>query len=159
MTGINTAKVALLGAGAVAATAGLVYWARRRAHEAEPLDRGIIDALDALDLPDGDALDAFSAPPEGGDYVEVDVVVDDVGELYGVHTPPASDTDLGYGDDYRGVQEGDNWLESLELTSTEGGPTPEHEVDVVDEDDLHHPHSDTRDRPIADKGAGGRGGL
>ncbi len=154
---MTTAKIALLGAGAVAATAGLVYWARRRAREAESLG-GIIDALDAFDVPE-DALEAFAAAPEGGDYVEVDVVVDDVGELYGVHTPPAADTDLGYGDDFRGAQEGDNWMESLELSSTEGGPAPEKEVDVVDEDDVHHPHSDTRDRPIADKGAGGRGGL
>jgi hypothetical protein len=54
---------------------------------------------------------------------------------------------------------GENWTEALEARAAEGGPEPEHEIDVFDEADDTHPHSATKDRPIADLGSGGRGGL
>jgi hypothetical protein len=83
--------------------------------------------------------------------------VGDVGDLYGVHTPIASDRQLP--DDDRAFDGGQNWVEALEERAVEGGPLPEHELDVVDEHDDKHPHTDTKDRPIADLGAGGRGGM
>jgi hypothetical protein len=81
----------------------------------------------------------------------------DEGDLYGVHTPAASDRTLP--DDDRAFESGQNWIEALEERSAEGGPLPEHEIDVVDEADDKHPHTERKDRPIADLGSGGRGGL
>ncbi|HEY3801553.1 MAG TPA: hypothetical protein VGL61_03065 [Kofleriaceae bacterium] len=83
--------------------------------------------------------------------------VRDEGELYGVHTPAATDTTLPDAD--HAFATGQNWTEALEERSAEGGPLPEHDIDVVDSDDDRHPHSETKDRPIADLGSGGRGGL
>ena len=76
---------------------------------------------------------------------------------------PASRRDGGdlYDDD-RAFNEGQNWVEALEASAIENGPEPERELDdiVDDEDILDPPHaSDTRDRPIADLGSGGRRGL
>jgi hypothetical protein len=84
----------------------------------------------------------------------------DAGDLYGGHTPPAQDRE--HPDDDRAFDDGQNWLEALETSATELGPEPERELDDVvdDEDVLRPPHaSDTRDRPVADHGAGGRAGL
>jgi hypothetical protein len=81
----------------------------------------------------------------------------DEGDLYGVHTPIASDRRIP--DDDRAFEGGQNWIEALEESAAEGGPLPEHELDVVDEDDNEHPHTETKDRPIADLGSGGRGGM
>jgi len=84
----------------------------------------------------------------------------DAGDLYGAHTPAAQDRD--HPDDDRAFETGENWLEALAASAAENGPEPEHGLDdIVDDDDvLHPPHrSDTRDRPIADLGSGGRPGL
>jgi hypothetical protein len=84
----------------------------------------------------------------------------DAGDLYGAHTPAASDRD--HPDDDRAFDDGQNWLEALETSAIENGPEPERELDdiVDDEDVLRPPHaSDTRDTPVADHGAGGRRGL
>jgi thioesterase domain-containing protein len=84
----------------------------------------------------------------------------DAGDLYGAHTPPSSDRD--HPDDDRAFDCGQNWLEALETSAVENGPEPERELaDVVDDEDvLRPPHaSDTRDTPVADRGAGGRAGL
>lgn len=84
----------------------------------------------------------------------------DAGDLYGAHTPPAQDRD--HPDDDRAFDSGETWLEALEASAIENGPEPERGLDDVvdDEDVLHPPHrSDTRDRPIADLGSGGRPGL
>jgi hypothetical protein len=83
--------------------------------------------------------------------------VPDQGELYGVHTPAAADRHIP--DNDASFEVGQNWIEALEERAAEGGPEPEQEVDVEDEADDVHPHTDTRDRPIADLGSGGRGGL
>jgi hypothetical protein len=85
------------------------------------------------------------------------IAAQDEGDLYGVHTPIASDRQLP--DDDRAFDSGQNWIEALEERSVEGGPLPEHELDVVDEADNKHPHTETKDRPIADLGSGGRGGM
>jgi hypothetical protein len=85
----------------------------------------------------------------------------DEGDLYGVHTPPATDKDIARPEPegYEGADAGENWLESLEEMSAEGGPEPERDI-VADDGVYRAPHpSDHRDRPVADKGSGGRGGL
>jgi hypothetical protein len=84
----------------------------------------------------------------------------DAGDLYGAHTPPAQDRE--HPDDDRAFDQGENWLESLAASAAENGPEPEQGLDdiVDDEDVLQPPHpSDTRDRPVADHGSGGRPGL
>jgi hypothetical protein len=88
----------------------------------------------------------------------------DVGDLYGVHMPRASDPELA-SDDLESFQDatfGESFTEELLAKATEGGPTPEHEVDVVDDSDANHPThhaTESGDRPVADKGSGGPGGL
>jgi hypothetical protein len=84
----------------------------------------------------------------------------DAGDLYGAHTPPAQDRD--HPDNDRAFETGENWLEALQASAAENGPEPERGLDDVvdDEDVLQPPHaSDTRDRPVADHGSGGRAGL
>jgi hypothetical protein len=84
----------------------------------------------------------------------------DVGDLYGIHTPHA--TDRGHPDDDHAFDQGQNWIEALETDAAEGGPEPEQGVeDVVDDEDVYGPPhaSDTRDRPVADRGSGGPGGI
>lgn len=89
---------------------------------------------------------------------------EDIGELYGVHQPGGEDHDLADPDDEDGYQDatlGENWLEALESHAAEGGPADEQEIVVIDETDEEHPHHSTEsgDRPVADKGSGGVGGL
>ena len=62
-------------------------------------------------------------------------------------------------DDDTSFKVGQSWTESLEERAAEGGPEPEARVDVVDEDAIDHPSTDTRDRPIADRGSGGLRGM
>ncbi|HEX3474807.1 MAG TPA: hypothetical protein VHT91_07180 [Kofleriaceae bacterium] len=84
----------------------------------------------------------------------------DAGDLYGAHTPAAQDRE--HPDNDRAFDQGENWLEALEASAAENGPEPERGLDEIvdDEDVLQPPHaSDTRDRPIADHGSGGRPGL
>lgn len=84
----------------------------------------------------------------------------DVGDLYGIHMPHA--TDREHPDDDHAFAEGQNWIEALETDAAEGGPTPEEGIeDVVDDEDIYKsPHaSDNRDRPVADRGSGGPGGI
>jgi hypothetical protein len=97
--------------------------------------------------------------PGPGDAGAPQVRPRDAGELYGAHTPRAADRT--HPDDDRAFQDGQNWLEALEISATENGPEPERELESVDDADvLSPPHaSDTRDTPVADRGAGGRRGL
>ncbi|TMQ13347.1 MAG: hypothetical protein E6J90_28730 [Deltaproteobacteria bacterium] len=83
----------------------------------------------------------------------------DAGDLYGAHTPVAADR--AHPDDDRAFDDGQNWLEALAASAAENGSEPEHEIEIVDDEDvLSPPHaSDTRDRPVADHGAGGPRGL
>jgi len=88
----------------------------------------------------------------------------DTGELYGVRTPHAGDTNLAAPEDrdaFEGSWRGENWLEALEEHATVMGPAPEEEVVIIDDSDIdHRGHHSTerRDRPVADKGSGGPGG-
>jgi hypothetical protein len=84
----------------------------------------------------------------------------DTGELYGIRTPHAGDTDLSAPEDrdsFEGAWLGESWLESLEEHAAEMGPAPEEEIVIVDSGD--HSPAEGRDRPIADKGSGGPSGL
>lgn len=108
-----------------------------------------------LDTPDATNADAYVSASH------------DTGELYGLHTPPAEDKDLDKTRDqegFRDYDEGEDLYETLGKKSTESGPQVEEMVDVVDDSDEHEDHrghhkTDTRDRPVADKGSGGPGGL
>ena len=129
--------------------------AQPEAEAEEDLDRAIeASDVDGIEQPDETTADDIARATKK-----------DVGELYGVHLPPASDRDLDAREDedsFRDSTLGETFVEELITHSTEGGPTPEHEIDVVDDSDEDHPghHStESGDRPVADKGSGGPGGL
>ena len=92
---------------------------------------------------------------------------EDTGDLYGIETPPAEDKELDktqYQESFIDSEAGETWLETLGKKASEYGAEVEQEVDVVDDSDEHiehrgHHKTDTRDRPVADKGSGGPGGL
>ena len=109
------------------------------------------DAVE-LDTPEATTADAYTE------------AADDTGDLYGVHTQKAGDRDLDKTQDQESfvdAEQGEHWLETLEKKATEYGAEAEQELDVVDDSDEHRGHSssDRRDRPVADKGSGGDGGL
>jgi hypothetical protein len=88
----------------------------------------------------------------------------DLGDLYGVHLPPAEDRELATPDleSFQDSTLGESFVEELIQSATEGGPVPEHVVDVVDDSDHNHPThhaTESGDPPVADKGSGGPGGL
>ena len=119
------------------------------ADEAEEAEtRGDQDAQE-LDTPSQTTSDA---------YVEA---ADDTGDLYGVHSPRPAEK-LEDGDDaYDDSELGENWIETLGKKAAEIGAEAEQELDVVDDSDSQRGHSSTdrRDRPVADKGSGGEGGM
>jgi hypothetical protein len=141
----------------------------------EPLEINVMPAAEQQD--EIDAAIGLAESEEGSDEEDQDVVgddeltaeertakADDVGELYGVHLPPASDPERGEGPElgeYLETALGETWLETLGEHSIEGGPVPEHEVDPNDDSDRHAGHHATEsgDRPVADKGSGGPAGL
>jgi hypothetical protein len=108
-----------------------------------------------LDTPEDTTFDAYAED------------ADDTGDLYGVHQPRAADPNMDTTPDreeFTAADQGEHWLETLGKEATEGGPAPEHEVDVIDDSDEHIDHrghnpTESGDRPVADKGSGGDGGL
>jgi hypothetical protein len=86
-----------------------------------------------------------------------EVSVKDGGDLYGIHIAPASDR--AQLDDDDAFETGQNWIEALETHAAEGGPEPEREIEIVDDEDVVSPSSDSKDRPIADRGSAGPRGL
>jgi hypothetical protein len=105
-----------------------------------------------LDTPEATTADAYAE------------AADDTGELYGVHTPRAGDRHLDKTTDQESFvdsEQGENWLETLGKKAAEYGVEVEREIEVIDDSDAHRGHSssDRRDRPVADKGSGGDGGL
>ena len=156
---------------------------RRRHHRRPPLPRPTVYDVEPEDVPrvfeegefeadaqPSEAVEAASAEPSEPpasieDEAEAPPSPDrDTGLLYGVHEPPAVETELAAGEDhdaFRGADLGESFAESLVEKSTEYGPTPEHELDIDDESDPHAPppRTDHRDRPKADRGSGGIGGL
>ena len=138
-----------------------------------PLDVDALSQEDVLAAEDLAGLEnelddlavATEAQPEPGFHVDEVIELDrpvrrDDGDLYGVHTPTA--VDRAHPDDDRAFDEGHNWVEALETSAIENGAEPERTLDEIvdDEEVLQPPHaSDTRDRPVADFGSGGRRGL
>jgi hypothetical protein len=125
-----------------------------------------IEPLELDAEPTSESEDDLDAAISRADPGEEDTAIaprQDVGELYGVHLPPALDRDLTAAEDhdaYVRADTGENWLESLGQAATEYGPAVEREVDPTDDSDHHAHHAtDTRDRPVADRGSGGVGGL
>jgi hypothetical protein len=113
-----------------------------------------VEAADVseIDTPEDTTMDAYAEE------------ADDTGELYGVHTPRAADRDLDKTPDqesFADSEQGEHWLETLGKKAAEYGAEPEEELDVVDNSDEHTGHHSTEsgDRPVADKGSGGDGGL
>ncbi|HVV84172.1 MAG TPA: hypothetical protein VHE35_13965 [Kofleriaceae bacterium] len=124
----------------------------------------------AVDVePQADAADA--AERMRRDHRDSDASLDaaeaagrETGELYGVRTPHAGDPDLAAAEDrdaFEGAERGENWTEALTEHAAESGPAPEEEVVIVDDSDPERGHHATEsgDRPVADKGSGGPGGL
>ena len=129
------------------------------------LDIDVLDAADAEAAQDlaslESELDESALELDTPSQTTIDaqnVSVDATGELYGVHTPYAANTELPDGD--ASFDEGQNWIEALETSAVEYGAAPEEEVDIVDDSDTA-PHSRTltRDTPVADRGSGGPGGV
>jgi hypothetical protein len=136
----------------------------------EPLDveaRSSVEISEDFDLASAENVEGESEPE---DEVTADTSAglgNETGELYGVRTPHAGDTDLAAAEDrdgFEGSWRGESWLEALSEHATTIGPALEEEVVVVDDSDVEHPdhrgHHPTErgDRPIADKGSGGPGG-
>jgi hypothetical protein len=126
----------------------------------------IVDAAIGIAEADEDEDDEDTFDLDSGAVTSEDrtAKADDVGELYGVHLPPAQDRERGSGPEHGEYAEselGENWLETLGGETAEGGPVPEHEVDPNDDSDYRGGHHATEsgDRPVADKGSGGPGGL
>lgn len=118
-------------------------------------DSEVIEEARELDTPDMTTADAYAAAAK------------ETGELYGVRTPRATDHRIQETPDFEQFLEsdqGETWLETLSKAASEGGAVPEEDVRVVDDSDEHidhrgHSATDHRDRPVADKGSGGPGGL
>jgi hypothetical protein len=135
--------------------------------DVEPLAveaRPAAEASEDFDIAAAENVEGESEPEDE----EPAELVHDTGELYGVRTPHAGDTDLAAPEDqdsFEGASRGETWLEALEEHAAEMGPAPEEEVVIVDDSDVEHPDhrghhpTDWRDRPVADKGSGGPGGL
>jgi hypothetical protein len=132
-----------------------------------PLDVDALSQEDVAAAQDLAVLESKLDEREGTDTGDgVDPVIElaaetrDAGDLYGAHTPVAADRE--HLDDDRAFDEGQNWVEALAASAIENGPEAERTLDdiVDDEDVLSPPHpSDSRDRPVADHGSGGRRGL
>lgn len=110
--------------------------------------------------------DALEALTEDARQAPADTTLDaiergahDVGDLYGLHTPPA--VDRTHAEDRDTFNLGANWLEALETSAAEYGAEPERELDIVDDEDVYDPPhaSDNRDKPVADRGSGGPAGI
>ena len=122
-----------------------------RGRETVPEDPEVQAALDY----DQDSAELDT--PEMTSFDALDHAQHDVGELYGAHVTPALDPEHLDGD--ASFNEGQNWLEALESDAAEFGPAEERELDMSDEHDKPPHASDTRDTPVADRGAGGPAGL
>lgn len=135
--------------------------------DVEPLD---VDAMPEAER-DDELARAMAESKEGdlesedeGEDEERPADTKETGKLYGVRTPHAADADLADGPDhgsFEGAEEGENWLESLSRHAAEGGVAPDEDVTVIDESDDHGgtQPSEAADRPVADTGSGGPGGL
>jgi len=122
----------------------------RRGLDTVPADPEVEAALEDqagdFDEPEMTTLDAMESSAH------------DVGDLYGSHTPRASETEHRDGD--ASFNEGQNWLEALGGDAAEFGTAdPERPLDMYDEQEGGTHQGDHKDRPVADRGSGGPGGL
>lgn len=134
----------------VDAAAAEVFAEDEELEEDSEVDAGARD----LETPSETTADAYAAAADG----------EDTGELYGLHTPHATDHELDKTPDQESFvdsEQGENWLETLEKKAAEGGAEAEEDLEVVDNSDELGGHHSTEsgDRPVADKGSGGEGGL
>ena len=137
----------------------------------EPLEvdaQSSVEASEDFDIASAENIDGESELEEAMTANVESGLGPETGELYGVRTPHAGDTNLAAAEDrdgFEGSWRGETWLEALEEHATEMGPAPEEEVVIVDDSDIEHPDhrghqaTERRDRPVADKGSGGPGGL
>lgn len=126
--------------------------------------------VDAEPQAEADAeLDAAVAT-SSDDYIDViDQTniedIGDAGDLYGVHVPAAADAGADVtadGESFQDSELGEHVFETLQKKMAESGTAnPEEDVEFEDDSDPlgGHSKSDRRDRPVADKGSGGPGGL
>ncbi len=135
-----------LGGGIIAALVLQQKHRTRRFVESLPDDPEIEAALDLQSL----ELDESPLPVLDAS-VDVSEVARDTDDLYGVYAP---DDDVAMG-------EGQNWIEALETDVIEYGTEPERPLDMSDDGEMISAgrSSVTRDTPVADRGAGGPGGL
>jgi hypothetical protein len=102
----------------------------------EPLDVNVYPEAERQDEVDA-ALELSESDEDEDERDEVDLddmtadertaELGDVGELYGVHLPPAQDPQRGTGPDlgqYAESELGETWLETLETDTAEGGRCP-----------------------------------
>jgi hypothetical protein len=178
----TVSKLVLLGVGGAAA-AILAGRARRRHRDAVSGSdwREVPDPQDPVQ--GFDEMSGFHVEPYDLDaepYEEAEIIVDeaeidldepteelepapvkDTGDLYGAHMTPATDHNVARAepDGFEHADEGESWTEALRESAVEGGAIPEREI--VADDELYRPPHPTehRDKPVADKGSGGRGGL
>jgi hypothetical protein len=127
-----------------------------RPNETIPPDPDIEAALDLQAL-DEDALELDT--PEATTLDAVERSSHDIGALYGVATPRA--VDRSHPDDDVAMESGQNWIEALETDAVEGGAEPEKPLSITDDADVDHSsvRADSDDIPVADRGAGGPGGI
>ena len=135
-------------------------------HE-EDLDVDAMSATEAgaeLDLARAETFYEEAAreldPPPEPTLETIEQEAHDVGDLYGIHTPPA--VDRVHAEDREAFEEGQTWLEALGTSAAEHGAVPERGLDaIVDDEDVNDPPhpTDTRDTPVADRGSGGPAGV
>ncbi|HUS31502.1 MAG TPA: hypothetical protein VMZ53_23515 [Kofleriaceae bacterium] len=138
--------------------------AQPSAEAAADIDTAVADARGEADGEDNDEEAMIGEPDETTADAYAAGVKKDSGELYGIHTPHAADNDLDKTDDqesFKDSEQGEHWLETLGKKAAEYGAAAEEELDVVDNSDHDggHHSSEGGDRPVADKGSGGPGGL
>jgi len=117
------------------------------------------EASEELDIA---AAENVAGESEPEDELTAEAGDRETGELYGLRTPHAGDPNLAAAEDrdsFEGAERGETWLEALEEHAIVMGPAPEEEVVIVDANDRGHHPTERGDRPVADKGSGGSGGL
>ncbi len=164
-------SVAVIAGGAIAALLTRQLLRRRRNREAansldgdEPIE-AILVYDDSVDLDD---LDDLTARADAAVIAQAELVVDPMLVMTTVEEvtdPSVLDSgELYYSqrahlDDDRAQAHGENWIEALQEESVEYGPEPESVLVFLDEAEFDSAPTETRDRPIADRGSAGPRGL
>jgi hypothetical protein len=139
-------------------------------HVAPPriVDVGPDDPLQTLDDTDNLIQVDIDARPAAEAIEDLDAAIaaaspqpdepDD--DTYGVDVPHAGEPDLSAPEHEEGFRDstlGEHVFEMLDAYATELGPEPGVPIEI-DDDITHRYQRETRDRPIADEGAGGPAG-